>query len=206
MVDKSTSEVDWELLMSTIDKSRKKEFKPRNKKLVTALNRIEWNFLMKYLLHSSAIDVKVVKELLEAGCSAKQKSSVGNTPLLVAMSNSSITPQIVQTLVDAGADPLERFKCGQDAYQEFLIQNLNNVRNEELFLQMLYKFLSFGIDLNKPNQEHNTVFTFALRRKPVSRQHLSILLLNGADINLATVKAHQGSTVNYYTRRHYLNY
>ena len=103
------NDFDWDSMLSTIDKRRRKEFKPRTKAILEGTNNYGWSVLMRYLLYSSNIDPKVVTSLLHAGNNVNHTSKLGNTPLMVAMSNKSVSTEVVQILVDAGADPKKRF-------------------------------------------------------------------------------------------------
>jgi ankyrin repeat protein len=129
-MSKQDNDFDWEQMLQTIDKRRRKEFKPRTLNILQGTNFQGWSVLMRYLMFSSQIDPKVVKALLKAQNSVTHQSHYGNTPLMIAMANKSITPEIVQILVDAGADPLKRYSSDQCCYHEYLMYRLNWVEDE----------------------------------------------------------------------------
>lgn len=154
---------------------------------VKYINKFSWDFTadvnVKYnkettRLHfaiKSSADVKILKNLLDAGADVNAKDNNAATPLYLAVTSENSRP-ITKLLLDAGADPKIKSPEGHD---------LLHIAVRDSKISIIKLLLNAGADVDVKNSSQLTPLQVAVRSKNLKMS--KILVKAGANVNVAVM-------------------
>jgi hypothetical protein len=98
------SEIDWHHLMHTISDDYAHLMEDFRDKGAQYVDENGWNIMMRYFMYSKDPDPLVIKNMIKSGIDAKQADFCGKETILWAVGNENTTPEVLQILLNAGAD------------------------------------------------------------------------------------------------------
>ena len=147
------------------------EFDPYELMMIPPYKKSE--ILIWEIKHSKTINIDLVNALIAMGADLSWEGEYGGTPLYSAVSNSK--KEIVQTLLEAGADPNQKSKGRFSP----LISACDKYRPNLEIIKLLFEY---GADPNIQGEDGNTPLHIAVRND--NSEITELLLTNGADPNI----------------------
>lgn len=147
------------------------EFDPYELMMIPPYKKAE--MLIWEISHSKTINIDLVNALIAMGADLSWEGEYGGTPLYSAVSNSE--KEIVQMLLEAGADPNQKSK---DKFSP-LINACDKYRPNLEIIKLLFEY---GADPNIQDNDGSTPLHIAVRND--SSEITELLLTNGADPNI----------------------
>ena len=147
------------------------EFDPYELMMIPPYKKSE--MLIWEIKRSKTINIDLVNALIAMGADLSWEGEYGGTPLYSAVSNSK--KEIVQTLLEAGADPNQK---AQGKYPP-LISACDKYRPN---LEIIKLLIEYGADPNIQDEDGNTPLHIAVGND--DSEITELLLTNGADPNI----------------------
>lgn len=146
------------------------------------------HFVMKY---SFLPNIYLLHHLLNAGANVNEIDNEGNSPLIVALSNTNF--KFAKILFDHGANPTIKNKNGKSALHFAVKYALF-----DLDVQLLVELIKAGANVNDIDNEGNTPLIKVLQSyNSVSTFNIvTILLENGANLNIKNKKGQTAITLD----------
>lgn len=104
---KQQRKVDWALLMSTIKPAHQVYFEHYRHAVINFTDGGGDSLLMRYCDFAQPIKPEVVQHLVDRGIDCGKESVSGRTAFTCAAGNSTISPDVIDILVQGGSNPKE---------------------------------------------------------------------------------------------------